>query len=74
MRAFKTFLDALAGPMVQTILVLRILVKLHESLTESMKAQLEVGFALATDECHSTVGKSPIADTTLELNAGSCPF
>jgi hypothetical protein len=31
--------------MVQTILVLRILVKLHESLRESKKAQLEVAFA-----------------------------
>jgi hypothetical protein len=46
--------------MVQTILVLRILVKLHELLRESMKAQLEVGFALATNGISS--GKAALTE------------
>jgi hypothetical protein len=60
MRPLRTLLEALAGPMVQTILVLRILVKLHELLRESMKAQLEVGFALATNGISS--GKAALTE------------
>ena len=58
--------------MVQTILVLRILVKLHELLRESMKAQLEVEFALATKRNFTRKrGINRIADMTLNAGHGS---
>jgi hypothetical protein len=71
MRPLRTFREALAGPMVQTILVLRISLKLHELFRESMKAQLEVGVRLATNGFHRKRGINRIADTTLNAGPGS---